>query len=306
MKELQKKSIKSAENAYKEKLASYLKSLKRKGYSPATLKAYGDALQSAFSSLAGRAALSALAASDLEGWLGQLRERGLADATLQLHARALRQFFGWLEQRGELFENPAKGLTLPPTPKKLPRVPSVSEVKRLLSLPDVNRKTGIRDRAILELAYSAGLRRKELIRLSIFAIELDARQVRVFGKGRKERVVPIGNQAAKWLGNYLRHARPKLAGNDPAGDALWLDQLGKALTTGALQAIAYRYTREAKLDYGLHSLRRAYATHLLQGGAHPVKVQMMLGHANLKTLAHYVRLDISELQATHARSNPGK
>ena len=317
MSDLQNSFYETTETPHLEKLASYLDGLKRAGYSAATIRSYGDALRQAFgslgspSSLAARGALETIGATDLEAWLGCLRARGLADATLQLHARALRQFFGWLEERGELFENPAKALTLAKSEEKLPRVPTVEQVETLLSLPDVRRKTGLRDRALLEVAYSSGLRRSELIALSIFSADLDALQLRVTGKGRKERVVPLGRTAAKWLGNYLRHARPKLGGGKrgrgkPAGDALWLDQFGKALTVGGLQAIAYRYLRSAGFDFGLHGLRRACATHLLQNGAHLVTIQMMLGHADLRTLARYLKVDIAELQAMHAQTNPGK
>ena len=318
MNDLQRSFCETTETPHLEKLASYLDGLKRAGYSAATIRSYGDALRQAFgslgspSSLAARGALEAIGATDLEAWLGCLRERGLADATLQLHARALRQFFGWLEERGELFENPAKALTLAKSEEKLPRVPTVEQVETLLSLPDVRRKTGLRDRALLEVAYSSGLRRSELIALNIFSADLDALQLRVTGKGRKERVVPLGRTAARWLGNYLRHARPKLGGGKvgrmgkPAGDALWLDQFGKALTVGGLQAIAYRYLRSAGFDFGLHGLRRACATHLLQNGAHLVTIQMMLGHADLRTLARYLKVDIAELQAMHAQTNPGK
>ena len=135
----------------------------------------------------------------------------------------------------------------------------------------------------------------------------DRRTLRVLGKGRKERVVPTGWNAGDWLARYLKEARPQLAADDEACDALWISRHGKAMTYHGLAEVLKRLTRKAGLrPFGHHAIRRACATHMLQAGAHPSQIQLLLGHSGLKTLSQYLRVSITELQQAHARQNPGK
>jgi integrase/recombinase XerD len=180
-------------------------------------------------------------------------------------------------------------------------------VKRLLEGVDTTTTEGVRDRAILETLYATALRREEITHLKTGDLDLEGPSVRVLGKGNRERVVPLTRVAARWLAQYLQEARGALLqGRDPP-EQLWLNLRGRPLTGYLLGLIVKRRA----LAVGLaaltpHSLRRACATHLLANGAHPAELQLLLGHAMLKHLSHYLRLGFRELQAAHARSRPGQ
>jgi len=184
-----------------------------------------------------------------------------------------------------------------------------------LSIPDTTTARGIRDRAILEVLYSSGLRIGELLSMKVDPPDLDHRQLRVIGKGNQERVVPLGRHAIHWLEKYLAEARPVFAAyhrrlpqpqQKAADTALWLARYGGALTRKAVWMLLYRYAMRNHLPrLTPHSLRRACATHLLRHGAHPMDIQTLLGHADARSLSHYLRLTITDLKETHASSQPG-
>jgi len=177
----------------------------------------------------------------------------------------------------------------------------------LLGQPDVATPLGLRDRAILETMYSAGIRRQETLDLKVDSVDLERGVARVLGKGQRERMAPLGPAAVEWLGRYLAQARPRLAGA-ASGDALWLGKNGKPLSGAGLQDMlrAYRKAPNIVTLIGLHSIRRACATHMLRRGASPVTIQMLLGHADMKHLSQYLRLTISDLQRAHAASRVGQ
>ena len=161
---------------------------------------------------------------------------------------------------------------------------------------------------MIETGYSTGARREELSRLEMQDLNLGVGTLRVLGKGEKERVLPLGRQAVHWLGRYLREARPELLRGDEKAAALWIDLHGHALDYSALQQILRRHCIAAGIQPIItpHAIRRACATHMLQNNAHPLQLQALLGHATPRTLGHYLRLTITELQSMHRRSKPGR
>ena len=249
-----------------------------------------------------------LSTDDLYRFREVLEARGLGPSTVDHTLRRLRTFFNWLTETGEIFMNPYAGLKLGRAPVSRPRVPTEAEMKRLLAQPDVTNKIGLRDRAILEMLYSTAIRRSELINLSITDVDLDRGTVRVFGKGSKERLVPLGRKAANWLRDYIRSARPKLTKGNLDCDRLWLSyRQGHVLDGPALGLMLGTYSKCAGLKrISPHAIRRACATHMLRNGAHPVQIQLLLGHASVNMLSRYLQLNMTDIKETHARSKPGK
>jgi integrase/recombinase XerD len=288
----------------------YLAGLEVRKYSPKSVAIYGRALQDFLLYLAqlGRERAQDITAPDLEAYRLALVHRNFAPSSLEVYLRAMRQWFAWLEQSQQLFANPAAGFVIPKPPRKLMPVPTVGEINRLLAQPNVATPCGMRDRALLETAYATGARREELCQLTIFDVDLDNQRLRVLGKGKKERMLPLGKQASQWLRRYILEARPKLLKGNLDEPALWVDLHGKQLGYGALQPLFGHHCRDAGITPAImpHAVRRACATHMLKNGAHPLQLQLLLGHATLKTLSQYLRLTIAEIQAMHRTSNPGK
>ena len=210
-----------------------------------------------------------------------------------------------------LFDNPSAALKTPKYERKLLPVPSEADLRRLLAQPSVATPVGIRDRAIIEVGYCCALRREELARLRLRNPDFLQRSLRVLGKGSRERMLPLGEEAFTWLRRYVDDARPALLGRNAdaaALDALWLSSSGKPFGGQGLSAMLRKYGRKAKLSVNItpHSLRRACATHMLRNGAHPVQIQMLLGHATMRHLAQYLRLTIREIREMHRKSRPGQ
>ncbi len=287
--------------------AEWLATLLAQGASPRTCAVYRNALDALGAHLGDAVRAADITADDLVAWRGALAARGLAAATLDVYLRAVRTWFGWLEERGALFLNPAAGLVLPKVTRRLLPVPGAAELRRLLAAPNAATPFGVRDRALLETAYATGARREELVSLDATAVDLVNGTVRVVGKGRRERVLPLTRPAVAWLNRYTTRARPTLLKGQLDEPALWIDLHGARLSPHGLDCIVKKHATAAQLrGVTPHTLRRACATHLLQGGAHVVFVQQLLGHATLRHLAHYLRMTIAELKATHARSKPGQ
>lgn len=261
----------------------------------------------AFMAQRGRNRITEVTAPDFEAYQSHLLD--LETATQQNYLINARQFFRWLEGTGQLFENPAARLVIPRRRRKLVRVPSESQVAALLETPDTSTAPGLRDRAWLELAYATGARRIEMFRLTVRDLDLQQGLVRLFGKGDKERLVPIGSQAVYWIKRYLAEARPKLLnGKDTL--ALWLSSHGGGpLGYEAIQQQLRTLTHKAGLPTSLltaHGLRRACATHLLDHGASPLILKELLGHECAATLSHYLRQTITDVKATHSHTAPGR
>jgi len=298
------------ESVITELIAQYLADLRRRNYSPRTVEAAAKALSYVTATFAAAGVEKPQEATHehLDAFSLALRERGLSPATVEQYTRNVRRFFGWLEERQLLFENPAAGWIIPRPERRLMPVPSVAEIKRLLAEPNVGRPVGLRDRAIIETVYSTGARLEELAGLAVFDPDVTEGRLRIMGKGRKERVVPLGKHAAHWLKQYLLHGRPPLVKGHSEHDRLWVGQCGRALSAAAIRLRVRTHARAAGIETPLspHSLRRACATHMLRNGAHPVQIQMLLGHADLQSLSQYLRVSITDLKKMHAKSKVGK
>jgi integrase/recombinase XerD len=234
--------------------------------------------------------------------------RPLALGTQAQRLAVVLEFLQYLVRRQALLVSPGSGIELPRhVPKRPPRnVPTVAEVEALLNAPSRYSKLGIRDRAILELLYSTGVRVGELIRLKVYDVNLTAGQVQVIGgKGDKDRVVPLGKLACEAVGAYLKEVRTRIRGAGPTG-TLFLSSRGKPLHRSRVRGIVHQYCRKAELDrvFSTHALRHACATHMLKNGASIRHVQEQLGHESLATTQIYTHLDIEDLKAVHQRTHP--
>ncbi len=243
----------------------------------------------------------------IEDYHRHLLDNGLSLGTRENLMRAVRQFYRWLEKTGQVFADPTVDVRMPQRTPGLLVVPTEDEMRKLLAQPDITRPIGIRDRAMMEVAYGCGLRRSELGGLSIFDPDVRQGTLRVLGKGRKERIVPLGKQALYWIQQYLQHARPSLLKDRLDEQALWISKKCGRLDVFAIRQQVRLYTESAgiRTPMNLHSLRKACATHMLRNGAHPVQIQMLLGHADLRHLSQYLSVTVRDMKKAHNRSKPG-
>ncbi|MDN3524454.1 site-specific tyrosine recombinase XerD [Halomonas sabkhae] len=277
-----------------------------RGVSDNTLQAYRHDLQAWQAQLAEyRADLLSPPAEALPDWLEARREAGYK---LRSNARllsSLRRFYHWALGEGRIEHDPLAEIRLPRVTASLPETLEEDEVERLLEAPDVDTALGLRDRAMLEVLYGAGLRVTELVGLTTDALNLRQGVVRVRGKGDKERLVPLGEEAGDWLSRYLRSGRGVLM-QDVTRPALFPGRGDACLTR---QAFWYRikgYARSAGIERHLspHTLRHAFATHLLNHGANLRVVQLLLGHSDLSTTQIYTHVAQVRLEALHAEHHP--
>lgn len=238
-------------------------------------------------------------------YLIHLRDAGLSARSRARHLVSLRGFFKFLTHEKVIETNPAQQIDLPKTGMQLPDVLSVADVETLINTPDRDKPEGLRDAAMLELIYGAGLRVSELIHLEMTGINLEAGFVRVFGKGSKERVVPVGRMAMAVIQDYLDRSRPLLLKNRSSA-YLFVTRRGSAMTRQGFWNLIGRYGRLANLNKKItpHSLRHSFATHLLEGGADLRAVQMMLGHADISTTQIYTHVAHRQLVAAHKKYHP--
>lgn len=241
----------------------------------------------------------------MRAYLAHLDELDLARATVQRKLSAVRSLFKWLLDRGEIDAHPASGLRPMRGERRLPTSLEGGEVAALLEAPDPKTAAGRRDRAILEFMYSAGTRAAETVGLDRRDLDLDTGVARVLGKGRKERMVPVGSHAVEALRGYLADGK-RPAPSPRAGDALFLNQRGGRLTTRSLGRFVETYASRAGLHRHAtpHTLRHTFATHLLDNGLDLRSVQGMLGHANLQTTQIYTHVSIERLRAIYEKAHP--
>jgi len=292
-------------------VAAYIEQMKGKRYEPGTLDKRLYAVRCLFSWLdlqGDDIALQDLTAEDVEKYQAYTRKRPISGVTADSLIADARKFFQFLEASGRIFINPMEHAVIRWTPRRIKFVPSETDMRKLLAAVDTTKPNGTRDRALLEVMYSTGARLGEILRMTIFDPDLDRGTVRVFGKGKKERVLPLGKHAVLWLKQYLKAARPKLQGDRVEVNGLWLGQTGDPLKHSRIDQIVKAAVDTAGLDRVIssHAIRRACATHMLRGGAHPVQIQMLLGHANLNSLSQYLQVTITDMQKMHQRSKPGR
>jgi integrase/recombinase XerD len=245
-------------------------------------------------------------------WLWTYRKKNgkpLGITTQRARLGGVMNLFAWLCKQHVLEANPASELELPRSGKRLPvEALSITEVETVLSQPNIGDPLGLRDRAILELFYSTGIRRAELVRLEVSNLNREKRLLHIrLGKGRKDRVVPVGTRALRWVEKYLEDVRPLLMIN-AAEQALFLSGYGEAFNADVLGRKVVKYIEAADTGHkgGAHLFRHTCATHLLEGGADIRYIQQLLGHEKLETTAIYTEVSIIQLQAVHGRCHPAE
>ncbi|MGD8777961.1 MAG: site-specific tyrosine recombinase XerD [Ignavibacteria bacterium] len=221
------------------------------------------------------------------------REVGLGSSTAARYLSSLKGFFKYLHKRKYINKNPAENLFSTKLTRKLPVVLTVEEMFQLLEVPESNERLGARDKALLELAYSSGLRVSEIINLKLSDLLLKDEVVRILGKGNKYRIVPVGSSAVDAVTNYLQKFRPLLEKRMHSHNYVFLNNRGTKLSRMGIWKILKKYCEEAgiKKDVHPHTIRHSFATHLLEGGADLRAVQEMLGHADISTTQIYTHID---------------
>jgi site-specific recombinase XerD len=298
--------------------------LRRRDAAPRTRRAYGVDLEQ-FAAWAAAGALGPLEVDSkaVRRYIAHLSEQSRAPSTSARKLAALRALFASLREHGSISQNPADLVSTPRRASHLPQVLNAREAQRLLDGIPADGLLQLRDRALFELAYACGLRAEELVSLRTADVDHDGEQLRVEGKGRKTRFVPVGEPAMAAVDLYLQRARPKLAppgrsaanGPAPPGpagagpgtpDALFLSKTGRPLGTSDVRRRLKTWVARAGLPggYSPHALRHSFATHLLDGGADLRSIQELLGHASVSSTQIYTRVESARLRNAYARSHP--
>ena len=253
----------------------------------------------------GAASPTDIGAKSLREYVYHLKDLGLAPASIRRNVSAVRSYFKFLLGEGHVVRDPSERLETPKRWRTLPEVLGVEEIEKLLAAPSLDEPLAFRDRAMLELAYGAGLRVSEWISLGVRDVMLQDHLVRVFGKGAKERLVPIGRRAIGAIAIYLRELRPTLEKGEGKG-ALFLNSRGRPLSRMGAWKILRKYVDQAGITKPVspHTLRHSFATHLLEGGADLRAVQEMLGHVDISTTQIYTHIDREYLRSVHKQFHP--
>ncbi|WP_022655634.1 site-specific tyrosine recombinase XerD [uncultured Desulfovibrio sp.] len=281
--------------------------LAQRGLSPRTVESYSQDLENFFlfeEELGQNGSLeNGPAEQEILLYLAWLRARGNTGRTLARRLSALRVFFAFAVEQGVLKNNPALLLENPKLPQHLPEVLSREEMEKLLALPDMDDKSGRRDRCMLELLYAAGLRVSELCNLSVTDLDLQRGLVRTFGKGAKERLVPLHDMIQELLADYLRAWRPQFS---PSGNQLFVNRSGCALSRQYVWKMVKKYAMLAGIRRPIspHTFRHSFATHLLEGGADLRAVQLLLGHADISATEIYTHVQAERLRGIHRQFHP--
>ena len=221
----------------------------------------------------------------------------------------VKDFFAYLVKSNHIPANPASELELPRSEKRLPKEPlGLNQIESVIAVPDISDPLGIRDRAMLELFYSAGLRRSELAKLQLEDLNRERQTLQIRqAKHHKDRVVPVGNRALLWLERYLEESRPKLL-IQPNEKALFLSSYGEAFNPDVLSRMVTQFIKKAEIERqgSCHLLRHSCATHMLEGGADIRFIQQLLGHEKLETTAIYTQVSIEQLKAVHSQTHPAE
>lgn len=219
---------------------------------------------------------------------------------------SIRRFYRYLLRQGAVQKDPSAQIKFPKLGRPLPETLAEEEVERLLNAPNVNKPQGVRDRAMLEVLYACGLRVSELVGLDLNQVNLNHGVIRVVGKGNKERLIPFGEQASEWLSRFIDNSRAELLKSKKQSDALFITNRGAAMTRQAFWHMIKKYAKHVEISKHLspHTLRHAFATHLLNHGADLRVVQMLLGHSDLSTTQIYTHVAQARLQDLHRMHHP--
>jgi integrase/recombinase XerD len=242
---------------------------------------------------------------DVRAFLLVLKKRRRSTKTILRNLVAIRTFFRFLIQEGILKINPVEELASPKIAKTLPEILTLNEVEELLGQPDIQTSLGMRDRAMLEMLYATGMRVSELTRLPMNQVNLEGGYVVLYGKGSKERVVPLGGEAMKWVGLYLKTARGRLT-KGKESNFLFINRSGKGMSRQRFWRGLKEYGRRAGIRKRItpHLLRHSFASHLLERGADLRSVQIMLGHVDISTTQIYTHVTGERLKKIHQRYHP--
>jgi len=249
--------------------------------------------------------LSGFTREDIIEFLLTLKDSGLKTVSAARNLAALKTFWRFLTEEGIVEKDIARIVETPKTWKNIPDVLSVQEIEMLLGVPPSREWTGIRDKAILELMYAAGLRVSETADLKVRDINLDSNFVKCYGKGGKERIVPFGGPAQKAIKKYLQRTRDKLS-EKTKDEHLFLSRLGRKISRQSIWKIIQKYASLTEIDKKIspHTLRHSFATHLLEGGVELIALQEMLGHADISTTQIYTHVNKEKLQKIHQKFHP--
>jgi integrase/recombinase XerC len=297
--------MKTLQEIFDEYIKHYLEA--EKGASYYTVRNYRDDLADFFKFLT-KKELTLLDEVDrhvLRDYLSELVGRGIAKASIARKLSAIRSFFRYLVREEIIAKNPIEQVSSPKLDKRLPSFLTQEEMEKLLNAPDLSTPLGQRDRALLELLYASGLRVSELVGLTLEQIDLESNEIRVWGKGSKERVVLMGQPAAEALKDYIKEGRARLLG-EKKSKALFLDRYGQKLTERSVQRLLNQHAKKAGIGKRVHPhlLRHTFATHLLDGGADLRVVQELLGHARLTSTQIYTHVTKGQARKVYLAAHP--
>ncbi len=238
-------------------------------------------------------------------YLINLKNNGRATTTISRNLASIRSFYQFLLRDRHILKDPSQNLESPKIDKRLPKVLTINQIDDLLQIPDTSNSAGLRDKAMLELLYATGTRVSELVSLNVEDLNLKMGLVKCFGKGSKERIIPLGSVAIDSINTYINNGRIKLLRTDTE-NALFLNHHGRRITRQGFWKIIKKYAKMANIstDITPHTLRHSFATHLLENGADLRSVQEMLGHADISTTQIYTHLTKAKLKEVYTRSHP--
>lgn len=290
-------------------LKEYLATLKiEKNLSENTINSYKTDLTSFlnFISQSGIDDLAEIKTNNIASFFKLLKEAGLNETSAARYFSSLKGFFKYLYKNDYIKSNPIERIQPPKISRRLPEVLNVREINSILEQPDVKDTIGLRDKAILEVFYACGTRISELINIKVNDLFLSEEVIRVFGKGSKERLIPIGSSAIKWIEEYLQKSRPILAKNYKSENYLFLNQRGTKFSRMGIWKIVNHYAKRAGIEKNVHphTFRHSFATHLIEGGADLRAVQEMLGHSDISTTQIYTHIDRDYIKLVHKKYHP--
>lgn len=290
-------------------ISEYLGLLKlEKNLSDNTVKSYAVDLNTfnCFLEEKGITDPSNITSKNIADFFSLLSDLGLSVSSAARYYSSLKGYFRHLIRRGYILKNPLERIPPPKLEKNLPGVLEVSDIDKIFEVPDVEDKLGLRDRAILEILYACGLRVSELINLKTSDLFFDDDLIRAFGKGSKERLIPIGSSAVTWVTNYLQRSRPLLEKKSKSHNYVFLNVRGTKFSRMGIWKMVSHYTEEAGIEKEVHphTFRHSFATHLIEGGADLRAVQEMLGHSDISTTQIYTHLDKDYIKQVHRDFHP--